>query len=172
MNELSKSFGGLPVWAWGLAAGGGLFLGWYFLRKTSGSPSPAPAPSAASQSLTDNPPPNNGSGTGTITQMLNAMVRGKGQVDSTNSVGVPLRLSPTDYTVVGQIPFNAQVQIGPPTNGQNNFSDGTSGGSTLWYPVTYGGASGWLSAYDIGSILGQWQGASQNMITPATAHLH
>lgn len=170
---ISKSAGGLPIWAWVAAAGGGLLIGWYFLRKTSGGASPASAPSAASQSLADNPPPNNGSGTGQTQQILNALVRGKGSSDGSNSAGVPLRLSPNDYTTVGQVPFNAQIQLsGPPTNGQNNFNDGTPGGSTLWYPVTYGGASGWLSAYDIGSILGQWQGATQNTIVPATAHLH
>lgn len=170
-EAISKPIGGLPVWAWALAAGGGLLVGWFFLKKSGSSAAPA-APAAASQSFSNNPPPNNGSGGGTITQTLNAIVRGKGGIDSGTAVGVPLRLSPTDYTQVGQIPFGAQIQIGAPTNGQNNFADSTPGGSTLWYPVTYGGASGWLSAYDIGSILGQWAGASQNTIVPASAHLH
>ncbi len=67
--------------------------------------------------------------------------------DTTHS-GIPLRSGPFG-SILSEIPFGANVTVtGPAINGPSNF--GTSGGgSQLWYPVSFNGQTGYISAYDL-----------------------
>lgn len=68
-----------------------------------------------------------------------------------NPIGVPMRNGPSPNTpYVTEVPYNAQVQItGQPVNGPLNMA----GGSASWYPVSFNGQSGWVSADDIANVI-------------------
>jgi len=94
---------------------------------------------------------------------------------------VPLRASPgsadsqPDSQVV-QVPIGTQlIASGPAVQGANNFGPGNAAGSSLWYPTSYNGISGYVSGYDVGTAGGSrfppvyyhpaWQSAGDVLAT-------
>lgn len=62
--------------------------------------------------------------------------------------GVPLRDTPGGREI-GQIPYGVQIKVlEGPTSGGSNLP-GTTAGSAIWFKVTGGGKTGWVSKFDL-----------------------
>lgn len=156
---LNKDIGGLPLWVWGIAGLGGIGLGYYFYSR-------AKAGSASTASATDTTPQDAGMGS---YQAAGPNAGNTGTPGATINIGVPATPSNwltsiilanhpvNEYASAGQpgglpdaviatIPANSTVQAtGPEVVGAWNIPNG----SELWYPVTYNGIPGFVSAYDV-----------------------
>lgn len=91
-------------------------------------------------------PPLITSGTNTIPSSGIMAVKARPRISS-RDIGIPIRDIPGgEGETIGQIAYNSPVDIvGPVQQGTSNFA-GSSGGSTLWYPVKGGG---YISAFDV-----------------------
>ena len=75
--------------------------------------------------------------------------------DSTNT-GVPVRSGASaSYAIIGEARYGSSVGVtGPAVVGGSNFGSGTiqCPGSLQWYPVSWFGFNGFISAYDFVSV--------------------
>lgn len=82
-----------------------------------------------------------------------------GSYDAANPQGIPLDVAPGQYESGGFIPYGAQLTItGGPVQGPAN---NPQLGITTWYPVSYAGQSGYVSAYDLAGYANQTGGFQQ-----------
>lgn len=162
---LKKDIAGFPTWVWGIIAVGGIGLGLYFYRRSSASSTGSPAsttPVDQSTSATGQagygdyqaagPNAGNGQPTGatinigipaTPSNWATSLILANHPVNLYATAGTP---GGTPDAVIDTIPGNSQVQAtGPEVVGAWN----TPNGSELWYPVTYNGKPGFISAQDV-----------------------
>lgn len=156
---LNKDIGGLPAWVWGIAGLGGIGLGYYFYSraKSGSSTSTTDTTTPVSPAIPDigtpvGPSAGNQQPTGatinigvpaTPTNWLTSIILANHPVNEYASAGTPGGLPDA---VIGTIPANSTVQAtGPEVVGAWNIPNG----SELWYPVTYNGIPGFVSAYDV-----------------------
>lgn len=182
-NFLKKDIGPLPLWGWALVLAGGIVLALYITKKNplaalsgTGTTTDTAASTLAGQSGNGTVPTtyNNpvGGATGTTTTTTDTGTTGTStgpgtrytirssqastggpfsQYDKQNS-GVPLRPSP-DIKQGGltSIPFGSEIYItAAPVSGDPN----AGGGNSIWYPATYNGHSGYISASDLAGVGG------------------
>ena len=167
---LLKEFHGLPVWTWGIAGVGGIGLGYYFYNKSKTAQANA-ANLAAAQAASTSPAvnPADVSGLGNY-QAAGPYAGGFNSQPATINIGTPS--TPSNWltsiilttshavneyatsgtpgglpdSVIATIPAGSTVQAtGPEIVGAWNIPNG----SELWYPVTYQGIPGFVSAYDV-----------------------
>ena len=172
-NFMSQKLAGLPVWSWGLIVLAGVGVGFFFLnRKQAATATPANSP--AQQALQDTtptseqvpnttgdqvfivpsptsppggiiPPPTGGNGTASQTYTIRQP--GKAQGYDQNHAGPPIWSGP-GTNAIGEIPWGSVVtSTGIPVDGPSN--SGQPGGSTVYYPVTFNGVSGFISRFDV-----------------------
>ena len=158
---LTKDFHGMPTWVWIVAGLGGVGLGYYFYRRSKTSQAAAAANTAAAAATPQVPDigtpvgPNAGNQTptgatinigvpATPSNWLTSLVlESSHPVNEYASAGQPGGLPDA---VIGTIPAGSTVQAtGPEIVGAWN----TPNGSELWYPVTYNGTAGFISAQDV-----------------------
>lgn len=130
----------------------GNLIGWQ-----GANPNPTPTPTSPNPTPppTTTPPPSNPPPSLSWPELI---VRGKSSsgpnasYDAHNS-GIPLRAGPADNGVLTFVPFGAEIQsTGTEVTGGYNNKTGKNG-SYQWYPVTYNGTKGYVSAWDIGNVL-------------------
>lgn len=95
---------------------------------------------------------NTGSSTGTGFTATTIMIRGKTPVDPVDGkqTSVPFWSSPGG-SKMGSIPFGSAIQqIAAIISGPVNKSASGAYQSSQWYPVSYGGQTGYVSAIDVG----------------------
>lgn len=159
---LTRKVGPLPVWAY--AAGGGVLLGVIFLYRRGSAASGAPDAQGAP-------------GTGPYAPSPIVVTTGNlpDGTSSGNAAGPPPASSPTMATIKSWMTGTPAWMVSDPKNpGQPlaRIPDGTSvvvtgaavqgkaAGNpqgpqvTAWYPVTWGGLNGYVSAADIGGFTG------------------
>lgn len=180
LDSLKTEFKKQPWYVWaGAAAGGGVVLFVLVKQHMAASASSAASNTTSSQTSqasnplsgydlssmaglpygyedgypSGNPPP---PPTTTIQQQLEGLIRAKettgpyASYDKTHS-GIPLRNAPGG-TQLSLVPFGATVAVsGSAVTGPMNSQSGTDD----WYPVTYGGQSGYVSSADLANIFQQ-----------------
>jgi hypothetical protein len=163
---LKKDYGGLPGWAWGLAAIGGIGVGYYIYSKHKTALATASTPTSTSQDTTS---PSASPGMGDY-QALGSNAGNQTPTGATINIGVPATPSNwlTTLILTGSHPVNLYQTAGTP-GGTPDAVIGTlaagisvqatgpevvgawnvPNGSELWYPIVYNSQVGFVSAADV-----------------------
>lgn len=172
MNVLTRKIGPLPAWAWGGLAAAAV---WFFFLRQRGAPSPSGTSSSngtspAGQATTDyslgyaQGLQSAGAQQGTTTNGLTLLIRQALSTGPTapydqGAQGPPIRQSPGISPTIGTAPFGSKITAtGAAVTGQANEL-----GNPLWYPVQYGGQTGWLNAGDVAGTGGARPGNSRSL---------
>lgn len=177
---LTKKYGGLPGWSWGLVVIGGLVVGLYFYNRSK-TTTKTPATTTPVSPTTDASVGTTGYGDYSA---LGPNAGSTGQGNTTINVGVPATnpnnwLGTLNLTSNGPIPLYATSGNAGDTTLPQKLSDIPSGstitatgpelvgawaptqnGSELWYPVVYNGQAGFVSAYYVANASVQIQNAT------------
>lgn len=189
MNELksilTKEYGKLPLWAWGLVALGGIGIGLYFYKRANSSKSSSTTSTIGQTTNTANSNPLDlvgSTGQGDYTASGgNANSPGQTVIN----VGVPTNpsnwLTTLYLTNNGPVPMYDQAgtagshtlgqQIATIPGGNTVQATGpeqvgawlSNNTSELWYPVVYQGQSGYVNAYYVANAS---TGIQNNPVTP------
>lgn len=66
---------------------------------------------------------------------------------------VPVKAQPGAGASIGSLKYGAVIQaLGQAVMGEYNYPLSGGSGSNLWYPVSLNGKTGYVSAYDVGSV--------------------
>lgn len=163
---LTKKYADLPLWMWGVVAIGGVGVGLYFYKQrqvnsaTTTSTASTSVPSTTAQQTAgygDYQPAGSNAGSQSPTGatinigvpatpsnwLTTLILTSNGPINLYASAGTP---GGTPDAVIGTIPSGATVQAtGPEVVGAWI----TPNSSELWYPVTYNGTPGFVSAINV-----------------------
>lgn len=186
---LTKKYGGLPVWAWGLVAVGGIGVGLYFYNRNKTASATA-TPTGATTDTTGTTDasvgttgygdysalgPNAGeSGTGTTTININPtnpanllqtlILTSNGPVPLYATYGTPGDLTGTSLgQPIAQVPSGSTIQAtGPEVTGAYL----PPGNSEMWYPVVYQGQAGYINSHFVANSSGTITGSPVTFPVP------
>lgn len=154
----TQKVGPLPTWAWGGIAAGIIVAGILFYRHRVAN-APATSPASAAPSMTGiSDVPVNEPITGlppspvTVPSFFGVTEDQPPGFPTSGYGTIPLYANPTDAhaSILGWLPWSSQIQItGPARQGRASGS-----GITTWYPVQWGGITGWLNGEAFQSFIG------------------